>query len=93
MGLGQFLVLARTLENAVKDNPGKTLVSEDLRNALFAHTISSEQTFGLLSDLAYSAEAPFPKTTGLKINIGTVKDGKHVLVTNQAEVPEVNKWN
>lgn len=92
MGLGQFLVLARTVENAAKDNPGKTLVGEDLRNALFAHTITSDQTFGLLSDLTYSEEAPFPQT-GLKINIGTVKDGKHVLVTNEAEVPEVNKWN
>lgn len=92
MGIGQFLALARTLENAVKDNPGKTLVSEDLRNALFAHPITSDQTFGLLSDLAYSEEAPFPQT-GLKINIGTVKDGKYVLVTNEAEVPEVNKWD
>lgn len=92
MGLAQALVLARTLENAVKDNPGKTVVSEDLRNALFAHPIMSNQTFGLLSDLTYSKDAPFPQN-GLKINIGTVKDGKLVLVTNQAEVPKVNKWD
>lgn len=93
MGLGQFLVLARTLENAVKDNPDKDLTSEDLRNALFAHTISSEQTFGLLSDLSYSSDAPFPTPDGLKINIGTVKDGKIVRLTDDADVPAINQWN
>lgn len=92
MGMGQFLVLARAVEYAAKDNPGKVLVSEDLRNALFKHTITSAQTFGLLSDLRYTNAAPFPQSD-LKINIGTVKDGKIVLVTDQAPVPEVNKWD
>lgn len=92
MGMGQLLVLARTIEYAAKGNPGKTLVSTDLRNALLKHTITSAQTFGLLSDLNYTNAAPFPQS-GLKINIGTVKDGKLVLVTDDAPVPEVNKWD
>lgn len=91
MGLNQAMVAVRTIENTVKAVGPTKVTGEVVRKALLTTPITSEQTFGILPNLSYSADAPFP-TKGLTINIGTVKNGKYTIVEQHVAVPTLNKW-
>lgn len=91
MGLSQAFVAVRSIENAVKDSGGKRITGEDVRKALLKHPIPSAQSFGVLPDLKYSEEAPFP-TVGLSVNIGTVQNGQYKIAAEKVPVPKVTKW-
>jgi branched-chain amino acid transport system substrate-binding protein len=62
-----------------------------MRSALMKNTVTSKQTFGILPDIAYSNDAPFP-LKGLTVNVGTVKNGQYVIAAQGVPVPVVNKW-
>ncbi|MNZ83444.1 hypothetical protein D3C78_1021720 [compost metagenome] len=91
MGMSQALIVARAVEQAVKTKGAKNLKGEDVREALLSTPMSSERSFGVLPDLRYSKEAPFP-TDGVAVNIGTVEKGKYRLVEQNVSVPALNKW-
>ncbi len=91
MGMNQMLLTVRAIEAAAKDVGADKVTGEAVRNALFKHTITTKQTFGVLPDLKYSREAPFP-LSGMAVNIGTVTGGKYVVAAQNVPVPTVNKW-
>jgi branched-chain amino acid transport system substrate-binding protein len=90
-GMNQILYTLRAVEGAIKDVGPDKITGEALRNAMFNHTITSKQTFGVLPDLKWSKEAPFPQS-GLSANIGTVKDGKYTVAAKSVPVPSLVKW-
>lgn len=91
MGLAPTLLLVRAIEAAVKEVGPDKLTGEAVRNAILTTKITSEQTFGVLPDLAFSKDAPFP-LSGLTANIGTIKDGKYTIAAEGVPVPEISKW-
>jgi branched-chain amino acid transport system substrate-binding protein len=91
MGLNQALVTVRTVEGAVKDVGAGKVDGEAMRAALLKHQIPSKQTFGILPDIAYTNEAPFP-LKGLTVNVGTIRNGQYVIAAQGVPVPVVNKW-
>ncbi len=91
MGLNQTLVALRAIEAAAKKNGADKITGETVREAMLSTTITSEQTFGILPNLTYSNEAPFP-LSGLTVNIATVKDGKYTIVADKVPVPTLGKW-
>ena len=91
MGLNQALVTVRTVEAAVKNVGAAKVDGESMRAALFSNPIPSKQTFGILPDITYTNEAPFP-LKGLTVNIGTVRNGQYVIAAQNVPVPVVNKW-
>lgn len=91
MGMNQMLFTVRAIEAAAKKVGADKVTGEAVRNALFDNTITSAQTFGVLPDLKFTREAPFP-LGGMAVNIGTVKDGKYTVAAQNVPVPTVNKW-
>ena len=91
MGMSQAFLAVRSIENAVKDAGGKRITGEDVRKALLKHPIPSAQTFGVLPDLKYSEQAPFP-IEGLWVNIGTVQNGQYKTAAGKVPIPKVTKW-
>lgn len=91
MGLNQSLVALRAIEAAAKKNGADKVTGEAVRAAMLSQPITSEQTFGILPNLSYTNEAPFP-TSGLTVNIATVKNGKYTIVADKAPVPKIDKW-
>lgn len=91
MGLNQALVTVRTIESAVKDVGVAKVDGPAMRAAMLKNTITSKQTFGILPDVAYSNDAPFP-LKGLTVNVGTIRNGQYVIAAQGVPVPVVNKW-
>ena len=91
MGFNQTLVALRAIEAAAKKVGADKVNGDAVRTALMATPLSGEQTFGILPNLTYTSEAPFP-VSGLTVNIATIKDGKYVIATQNAPVPVINKW-
>jgi branched-chain amino acid transport system substrate-binding protein len=91
MGMNQGLTTVRLVEHAVKKYGADKLDGPKLREALVAEPILSKETYGVLPDLHFTKEAPFP-TTNLTVNIGTVEKGKYVTAMKDAPVPDVKKW-
>lgn len=91
MGMNQTLVALRAIEAAAKTVGPDKVTGEAVRAALLKTPITAEQTFGVLPNLTYTNEAPFP-TAGLTVNIGSVKGGKYVISASNAPVPTLNKW-
>ncbi|MGB3500881.1 MAG: ABC transporter substrate-binding protein [Mesorhizobium sp.] len=91
MGLNQTLVALRAIEAAAKAVGPDKVTGIAVREALLSHKISSADTFGILPDITYTNDAPFP-TSGITVNIGTVKDGKYVIAAEGVAVPTVEKW-
>ena len=91
MGMNQALLTVRTIEAAVKDVGAAKVDGQAMRAALLKHPIPSARTFGILPDVAYTNDAPFP-LRGLTVNVGTVKDGRYVIAAQGVPVPVVNKW-
>lgn len=91
MGLNQTLVALRAVEAAAKKSGAANVTGRGVREALLSTTITSEQTFEILSDVKYTNDAPFP-TTGATVNIGIVKAGKYVTAAPGVAVPQIGKW-
>ncbi|MBI5261841.1 MAG: ABC transporter substrate-binding protein [Bradyrhizobium sp.] len=91
MGLNQTMVALRAIEATAKKNGADKVTGEAVRNTMLSTPITSEQTFGILPNLTYTNEAPFP-LSGLTVNIATVKDGKYTIVADKAPVPTIGKW-
>ena len=91
MGLNQTLVALRAVEAAAKKSGAANVTGRGEREALLSTTITSEQTFEILSDVKYTNDAPFP-TTGATVNIGIVKGGKYVTAAPGVAVPQIGKW-
>jgi branched-chain amino acid transport system substrate-binding protein len=91
MGLAQTLVALRAIENAAKEVGADKVTGDAVRNAILTKEIPSSATFGVLPNLKYTAEAPFP-TSGLTATIATIEDGKYVIAAENVPVPEVTKW-
>jgi branched-chain amino acid transport system substrate-binding protein len=51
----------------------------------------TERSFGLLPNIKFNNDAPFP-TSGTAVNIGTVEKGKYKLLEQNVPVPVLNKW-
>jgi branched-chain amino acid transport system substrate-binding protein len=91
MGFNQALVALRAIEAAARKVGADKVTGEAVRAALMTTPMTSDQTFGILPDLTYTNEAPFP-VSGLTVNVATVKDGKYVVAAENAPVPVINKW-
>ena len=91
MGMNQALVAVRAIEGAVKDVGAGKLTGVAVRDSMLKNPISGKQTFGVLPDLVYTREAPFP-LKGPTVNIGTVTGGKYVTAAENVAVPVLNKW-
>ena len=91
MGMSQGLIVARAFEQAVKIKGVKDVKGEDVRAALLSTPMPSERSFGVLPNIQYSKDAPFP-TEGMAVNIGTVEKGHYKLLEQSVPVPVLSKW-
>ena len=91
MGLATSLLTVRAVEQVVKIKGPAGVTGADVRTALQTNAFPSELTFGVLPNIKFSNDAPFP-TSGLAVNIGTIEKGMYKLVEQSAPVPNVNKW-
>ncbi|WP_026758475.1 ABC transporter substrate-binding protein [Sediminimonas qiaohouensis] len=91
MGISQGLYTVAVIEHAIKEYGADGLTGEKVREALFAEPITTEETHGFLPTLTFTPEAPFP-LEGLKVNVGTVRDGKIAIEATGVDVPDVQKW-
>ena len=91
MGFNQTLVALRAIEAAARKVGADKVDGDAVRTALMATPITTDQTFGMLPNLTYTNEAPFP-VTGLTVNIATIKDGKYVIAAENVPVPVIVKW-
>jgi len=91
MGLAQTLVALRAIEAAAKQAGADKVTGEAVRQAMLNSPIPSSATFGVLPDLKFTNEAPFPPT-GLTATIATIEDGKYVIAAEKVPVPDLNKW-
>ncbi|MFL9500211.1 ABC transporter substrate-binding protein [Rhodopseudomonas palustris] len=90
-GMGQTLVALRAVEAAAKKVGADKITGEALREALLSTPISSADTFGILGNIQFTNDAPFPPK-GLVVSIATVKDGKYAQAAENVPVPTLNKW-
>tara|TARA_B100001105_G_scaffold146475_2_gene117313 strand:- start:2046 stop:3272 length:1227 start_codon:yes stop_codon:yes gene_type:complete len=91
LGLGQAVVGARAVEEAVKAKGAAGATGEAVHAALLSANFTSAQLMGLLPGVDFNPENPFPTGTA-KVNIATMKDGKVVRVAADAPVPAIPKW-
>ncbi|MBP7065714.1 ABC transporter substrate-binding protein [Ferrovibrio sp.] len=91
MGLNQTLVALRAVEATAKKSGAANVTGRAVRETLLTTTITSDQTFEILSDVKYTNDAPFP-TTGAAVNIGVVKGGKYIITAQAVPVPQISKW-
>jgi len=91
MGFNQTLVALRAIEAAARKVGADKVTGEAVRTALMATQLPSDQTFGILPNLTYTNDAPFP-VTGLTVNVATIKDGKYVIAAENVPVPAIAKW-
>ena len=91
MGISQGLYTVVAIEHAIEEYGAEALTGEKVREALFVRSITTEETHGFLPTLTFNPEAPFP-LEGLKVNVGTVRDGKIAIEANGVDVPKVRKW-
>ncbi|MCA0325838.1 MAG: ABC transporter substrate-binding protein [Proteobacteria bacterium] len=91
MGLSQGLIVARAVEYATKAKGPSALTGNDVRTALLTASFPSERSFGVLPNIKFNNDAPFP-TSGMTVNIGTVEKGKYRTIEQNVPVPVLNKW-
>jgi len=58
------------------------ITGEAVYNAMFSEPFTEQYLLGLLPLLSFTKEAPFSMTTP-KVKISVIKDGKHVMATNE----------
>lgn len=92
LGISQALVAVRAIEHTAERVGGDKLTGEAVFETLRTHNFTEDELMGVLADLSFTAEAPFPLTGSVKIE--TVKDGEYVLATPEwVPVPtDIGKW-
>lgn len=93
MGVSQAVLMVRAVEHAAKKVGAGNLTGSAVYDALANGTFTEDELMGILPDLSFTKEAPFPLKGG-RIKVETVKDGKYVLATPQwVPIPEdITKW-
>ena len=91
MGMSQAMLTVRAVENVVKVKGAGGVTGEEVRAALLSTPMPTERSFGLLPNIKFNNDAPFP-TSGTAVNIGTVEKGKYKLLEQNVPVPVLNKW-
>lgn len=91
MGMSQAMLAVRAVEQAVKVKGATGVTGEAVRTALLSTPMPTERSFGILPNVKYNNDAPFP-TEGLAANIGTIEKGKYKIVELNVPVPVLNKW-
>jgi branched-chain amino acid transport system substrate-binding protein len=89
----RFVLTCRAVERAAKMVGPDKITGEAVYNAMFSEPFTEQYLLGLLPLLSFTKEAPFSMTTP-KVKISVIKDGKHVMATNEW-VPikgNVPKW-
>jgi branched-chain amino acid transport system substrate-binding protein len=81
----------RAIEHAAKATGASKIDGEAVRRSLLSTPVSSKESFGVLPNLKWTNDAPFP-TSGMTINIGTVDNGKYKIAAENVPVPVLNKW-
>ena len=90
-GLGQALITVRAVEAAAKAVGPDKITGEAMREALLSTPFPASDTFGVLPDVSFTKEAPFP-TSGLTVSVGTVQGGKYTAAVSNTPVPTISKW-
>lgn len=91
MGMSQAMMAARAVEQVVKTKGAGGVTGEEVRAALLSTPMPTERSFGILPNIKFNNDAPFP-TSGIAVNIGTVEKGKYKIVEQNVPVPVLNKW-
>lgn len=92
LGISQAVVAVRAIEHTAERVGGENLTGEAVYETLISHDFSEDELMGILSDLDFTKEAPFPLTGSVKVV--TVKDGEYTLATEDwIPVPtDIEKW-
>ncbi len=93
IAMGQGIFAVRAIEHTARKVGGSNLSGEAVRNILQNGKFTSEELMGLVSDIEFTDEAPFP-VRHYKVKIETVKNGKYQLATPEwVEGPsDLPKW-
>jgi branched-chain amino acid transport system substrate-binding protein len=78
----EFVFACRAIERAAKTVGADKITGEAVYNAMFTEPFTEENLLGMLPTLVFTKEAPFSLVSP-KVKISTVKDGKHVMATNE----------
>lgn len=90
-GIGQALLVAKTIEKAAAKYGRDNLTGPNIRKTIIETTYTAEESNGFWKTTRFDEDAPFP-TKGMSGSIGTVADGKYVILTEEAAVPNIPKW-
>lgn len=92
LGISQALVAVRAIEHTAERVGGDKLTGEAVFETLRSHNFTEDELMGVLADLSFTADAPFPLTGSIKME--TVKDGEYSLATPEwVAVPtDLEKW-
>lgn len=90
-GIGQALLLVRSVEAAAKKYGPSQLTGEQMYKVILETPFTSKELFGYMNDLSYGVGAPFP-TYNIKVNVAQVKGGKMLLVTSGSPVSKLERW-
>ena len=90
-GIGQALLLVRSVEAAAKKHGPSQLTGEQMYKVILETPFTSKELFGYMNDLSYGVGAPFP-TYNIKVNVAQVKGGKMLLVTSGSPVSKLERW-
>ena len=92
LGIGQALVLVRSVEAAARKHGGDKLTGELVHRTLLDTSFPAKDFFGFTGgDIDFSIEAPFPLANP-RINVGQVTGGKLRTVAAGVPVPKLTKW-
>ena len=78
----ELVLVCRAIERAARVVGPDKITGEAVYNAMFTGPFSEEDLLGLLPTLIFTKDAPFSTRT-IKVKVSTIKDGKHVMATNE----------
>lgn len=92
LGVSQALVAVRAIEHTAERVGAENLTGEAVFETLISHTFTEDELMGILADLSFTTEAPFPLTGSVKLE--TVTNGEYALATpDWVPVPtDIEKW-
>lgn len=90
-GIGQALMLVRTVEAAARKHGGSKLTGEMMHATILETEFKGKDFFGYSHDMSFGVGAPFP-TFAPKVNVGEVKGGKLVTAATGWAVPRLERW-
>jgi branched-chain amino acid transport system substrate-binding protein len=86
------LLTLRAVERAAAAVGPENITGEAMYNAMYSGPFTEEELLGLAPTLTFTKDAPF-STKDLKVKATTVKNGKHMLVSDAwIDVPPIPSW-